>query len=412
MFGSREIWFVIYGLLIVISAVLAARHRTGWGNVVLVIIFPFIGFLFVLWDVFRSGQQSDPDAAGDGPVSPGGGTAILLTLAASLTAAGTVTAFQTAPAAIDTLGAIVPQPGAMFVGEIDMLDNTSGSIEFRISEDGAMVEPGFEATLANPEVKCHDRSGIPRRTARVEWYATMNLQPMPVDDGAFSDGPDGSRTIEGTFVSSTSARGTYHHVEDVHGAGRPLTCDYGLRTWTADVVLPEGAIVEPADDVAGAPVFRGSDPFVTVAITESGFAEELPQAFFSDYGFSIDQQEISAADGRTLFWAFFELERIDDVSVRTITGKTRKEEDGTYVVDTEGEHHTNTFMTWRGIEFLGTSLGGPMRLTEGSEGLILFSVPAAAELAALSFVYSFTNEWEEGSKEKPTHARLEIPLTP
>lgn len=306
--------------------------------------------------------------------------------------------------ASDTLTTIVPEPGATFVGEIDMQGTAeSGSLEFQISEDGTQVAPGLVITLVGVEHACSAETG---RT-------TTTLRPIRVEDGAFRQESATGDVLEGTFVSPTSARGKVHYVESDPIVG---ACDFG-GTWTADVVAPEGAPVGSADEVAEAPVFRGSDPFVTVAITESGIAPELTETFFSEYGFELDAgasgqpAKIEAGDGRTLFWAFFVLERIEDVSVRGLTGKTRKEEHSTFVVDAEGDQHPIKFGTWRGIEYMDlSSLASPSRLTEGTEGLMVFSIPLDAEPVALSVVYSFTNEWEEGSKEKSTFARLEIPL--
>lgn len=154
-----------------------------------------------------------------------GGTALLLTLIALLAPAGTLAAFPVEPAAVDTL----PEPGAMFVGEIDMQDVAeSGEIEFQISEDGTQLSSGLTITVVGVKIACSPLKDY-----------TTTISPIWVKDAAFRE-ESRSGVIEGTFVSPTSARGTFQYVELDYSTGYPpsVLCDHGVVTWTAEVVAP------------------------------------------------------------------------------------------------------------------------------------------------------------------------------
>jgi hypothetical protein len=55
MMTQTQSVLVLVGILVVVTMVFAAKKMTSWWNILPVVVFPIIGFLFVLWDVCRRG---------------------------------------------------------------------------------------------------------------------------------------------------------------------------------------------------------------------------------------------------------------------------------------------------------------------------------------------------------------------
>jgi uncharacterized membrane protein len=59
-----ETAIVLIGIFLVATVVFAAKKMTSWWMILLVVFFPLIGFLFVLWDVWQNAKKKRPKTVG------------------------------------------------------------------------------------------------------------------------------------------------------------------------------------------------------------------------------------------------------------------------------------------------------------------------------------------------------------
>lgn len=57
-------------LLLLLTAYFAARRWTSWWSLLLVLLFPYVGFLFVLWDVWKETEETDAPLASEKGLAP------------------------------------------------------------------------------------------------------------------------------------------------------------------------------------------------------------------------------------------------------------------------------------------------------------------------------------------------------
>ena len=67
-------WFFLYGILLILTVVLAAMKKTTWYSLIGVAIIPPY-FLFVIWDaISSSGEESEEEPEGQGSEESEGST--------------------------------------------------------------------------------------------------------------------------------------------------------------------------------------------------------------------------------------------------------------------------------------------------------------------------------------------------
>ena len=104
------------------------------------------------------------------------------------------------------------------------------------------------------------------------------------------------------------------------------------------------------------------------------------------------------AKGNNLVYIQLTIVKIKDVHVISLGGR---DDEKSFLTDTEGHKHSLNFCVVKGVEFLDPSdIRSPSEFIEGSRCILLFEMPKRKEPANLTFLYYFKEAWEDALSKK------------